>query len=41
MGESSVDLAEAVDQLGEHFGIRTLLLEGGGHTKGVSFKPIS
>jgi 2,5-diamino-6-(ribosylamino)-4(3H)-pyrimidinone 5'-phosphate reductase len=30
-GESSVNLAETVDQLGEHFGIRTLLLEGGGH----------
>jgi riboflavin biosynthesis pyrimidine reductase len=34
-GESSVDLAEAVDQLGEHFGIRTLLLEGGGHINGA------
>lgn len=33
--ESSVDLAEAVDQLGEHFGIRTLLLEGGGHVNGA------
>ena len=30
-GQSSVDLANAVTQLGEHFGIRTLLLEGGGH----------
>jgi 2,5-diamino-6-(ribosylamino)-4(3H)-pyrimidinone 5'-phosphate reductase len=29
--KSSVDLANAVNQLGEHFGIRTLLLEGGGH----------
>jgi 2,5-diamino-6-(ribosylamino)-4(3H)-pyrimidinone 5'-phosphate reductase len=27
-GKSSVDLADAVNQLGEHFGIRTLLLEG-------------
>jgi hypothetical protein len=34
-GESSVDLAEAVDLLGEHFGIRTLLLEGGGHINGA------
>jgi riboflavin biosynthesis pyrimidine reductase len=34
-GKSSVDLAEAVDQLGEHFGIRTLLLEGGGHINGA------
>jgi 2,5-diamino-6-(ribosylamino)-4(3H)-pyrimidinone 5'-phosphate reductase len=34
-GESSVDLTEAVDQLGEHFGIRTLLLEGGGHLNGA------
>lgn len=33
-GKSSVDLAKAVDQLGEHFGIRTLLLEGGGHING-------
>ena len=30
-GKSSVDLADAVNRLGEHFGIRTLLLEGGGH----------
>jgi 2,5-diamino-6-(ribosylamino)-4(3H)-pyrimidinone 5'-phosphate reductase len=40
VGESSVDLAEAVDQLGEHFGIRTLLLEGGATLTGLSFKPI-
>ncbi len=33
-GKSAVDLAKAVDQLGEHFGIRTLLLEGGGHING-------
>jgi riboflavin biosynthesis pyrimidine reductase len=35
VGESSVDLAEAVDQLGEHSGIRTLLLEGGGRINGA------
>ena len=34
-GKSSVDLTVAVNQLGEHFGIRTLLLEGGGHINGV------
>ena len=34
-GKSSVDLADAVNQLGEHFGIRTLLLEGGGHINGA------
>src|SRR4051794_13518396 len=34
-GPSSVDLAHAVNQLGEHFGIRTLLLEGGGHINGA------
>ena len=34
-GESSVNLAEAVRLLGEHFGIRTLLLEGGGHINGA------
>ncbi|HYG33170.1 MAG TPA: RibD family protein, partial [Clostridia bacterium] len=34
-GKSSVDLAKAVDQLGEQFGIRTLLLEGGGHINGA------
>ena len=34
-GESSVDLAQAVDLLGEHFGIRTLLLEGGGRINGA------
>ena len=34
-GQSSVDLAKAVTQLGEHFGIRTLLLEGGGHINGA------
>jgi riboflavin biosynthesis pyrimidine reductase len=34
-GASSVDLADAVNQLGDHFGIRTLLLEGGGHINGA------
>ena len=34
-GESSVDLRKAVGQLGKHFGIRTLLLEGGGHINGA------
>jgi riboflavin biosynthesis pyrimidine reductase len=34
-GKSFVDLADAVNQLGEHFGIRTLLLEGGGHINGA------
>lgn len=34
-GQSSVDLADAVNQLGEHFGIHTLLLEGGGHINGA------
>ena len=33
-GKSCVDLTDAVNQLGEHFGIRTLLLEGGGHING-------
>jgi riboflavin biosynthesis pyrimidine reductase len=34
-GQASVDLPNAVKQLGEHFGIRTLLLEGGGHINGA------
>jgi riboflavin biosynthesis pyrimidine reductase len=34
-GESSVDLVKAVNLLGEHFGIRRLLLEGGGHINGA------
>jgi 2,5-diamino-6-(ribosylamino)-4(3H)-pyrimidinone 5'-phosphate reductase len=34
-GAASVDLVTAVDSLGEHFGIRTLLLEGGGHINGA------
>ena len=34
-GDSSVDLPAAVCLLYEHFGIRTLLLEGGGHINGA------
>ncbi|MGD0046615.1 MAG: RibD family protein [Bryobacteraceae bacterium] len=34
-GESTVDLVKAVSMLGEHFGIRRLLLEGGGHINGA------
>ncbi len=34
-GASSVDLDKAMDLLGERFGIRTLLLEGGGHINGA------
>jgi riboflavin biosynthesis pyrimidine reductase len=34
-GESVVDLVQAVNLLGEHFGIRRLLLEGGGHINGA------
>jgi riboflavin biosynthesis pyrimidine reductase len=34
-GESAVDLVRAVALLGEHFGIRRLLLEGGGHINGA------
>lgn len=34
-GSSEVDLAQAVHLLGEHFEIRTLLLEGGGHINGA------
>ncbi|MDB6034678.1 MAG: bifunctional deaminase-reductase domain protein [Verrucomicrobiales bacterium] len=33
-GKESVNLRNAVNQLGKHFGIRTLLLEGGGHING-------
>jgi 2,5-diamino-6-(ribosylamino)-4(3H)-pyrimidinone 5'-phosphate reductase len=33
-GRDSVDLIQAVNMLAEHFGIRTLLLEGGGHING-------
>lgn len=34
-GASAVDLVKAVNVLGEHFGIRGLLLEGGGHINGA------
>ena len=34
-GATSVDLVRAVDLLGEHFGVRRLLLEGGGHINGA------
>jgi riboflavin biosynthesis pyrimidine reductase len=34
-GESGVDLVKAVNLLGKHFGIRRLLLEGGGHINGA------
>ena len=34
-GKPSVDLRKAMDQLGKYFGIRTLLLEGGGHINGA------
>lgn len=34
-GAYAVDLRAAVNALGEHFGIRTLLLEGGGHINGA------
>jgi riboflavin biosynthesis pyrimidine reductase len=34
-GKSSLDLSRAVRLLGKHFGIRTLLLEGGGHINGA------
>ncbi len=33
-GKKSVDLRQAVNLLGDQFGIRTLLLEGGGHING-------
>ncbi len=33
-GAASVDLVQAVHLLGDHFGIKTLLLEGGGHING-------
>ena len=33
-GSSSVDLEQTVKLLGEHFGVGTLLLEGGGHING-------
>jgi 2,5-diamino-6-(ribosylamino)-4(3H)-pyrimidinone 5'-phosphate reductase len=33
-GERAVDLTQSVNVLGEHFGVRRLLLEGGGHING-------
>jgi riboflavin biosynthesis pyrimidine reductase len=33
-GRTSADLARAMELLAEHFGIETLLLEGGGHVNG-------
>jgi riboflavin biosynthesis pyrimidine reductase len=35
IGATSVDLPQAVSLLSEHFGIKTLLLEGGGHINGA------
>ena len=34
-GADGIDLADAISKLGEHFGVRTLLLEGGGHINGA------
>lgn len=34
-GDAAIDLAYAVEKLCEHFGIRTLLVEGGGHINGA------
>ncbi|HEY0792390.1 MAG TPA: RibD family protein [Chthoniobacterales bacterium] len=34
-GAEGIDLDDAVEKLGEQFGIRTLLLEGGGHINGA------
>jgi riboflavin biosynthesis pyrimidine reductase len=34
-GRTAVDLVQAVNLIAEHFGIRTLLLEGGGHINGA------
>jgi riboflavin biosynthesis pyrimidine reductase len=34
-GRTAVDLVQAANLLAEHFGIRTLLLEGGGHINGA------
>ena len=34
-GAEGIDLIDAAEKLGEHFGIRTLLLEGGGHINGA------
>lgn len=37
-GKTSVDLAKAVELLGQHFDIKTLLLEGGGYINGAFLK---
>jgi riboflavin biosynthesis pyrimidine reductase len=34
-GQPAIDFASALNGLSEHFGIRTLLLEGGGHINGA------
>jgi 2,5-diamino-6-(ribosylamino)-4(3H)-pyrimidinone 5'-phosphate reductase len=34
-GDTMVDLVQAMNLLGDHFGIRRLLLEGGGHINGA------
>lgn len=34
-GQATIDLDQAVNLLGKHFGIETLLLEGGGHINGA------
>ncbi|MBV9567703.1 MAG: dihydrofolate reductase family protein [Hyphomicrobiales bacterium] len=34
-GVGGIDLADAVEKSGEHFGIRRLLLEGSGHINGA------
>src|SRR5437764_14951759 len=38
-GDTVVDLVQAVNLLGEHFGIRRFLLEGGGHINGAFLEP--
>lgn len=39
-GSTSVNLVEAINVIGEHFGIRRLLLEGGGNINEPSSRPI-
>jgi 2,5-diamino-6-(ribosylamino)-4(3H)-pyrimidinone 5'-phosphate reductase len=34
-GDAAIDLADAAEKLCEHFGIHTLLVEGGGHINGA------
>lgn len=34
-GTDGIDLVDAMEKLGEQFGVRTLLLEGGGHINGA------